>query len=67
MVERLRQRRRRLGRMVAVSYRFPLKLQDDLRMAARKHEINQTDIVIEAVELMIDKLLKTPAVKRAKG
>ncbi|RRA50381.1 hypothetical protein D1Y84_00615 [Acidipila sp. EB88] len=44
-------------RSVLVSFRMPQSLKDKLELAAQKHEVNQTDLINEAIDLNLQRYL----------
>ena len=44
-------------RLLLVSFRMPQSLKEKLELAAKTHEINQTDIINEAIEINLQRYL----------
>jgi len=53
--------RRRRGRTTPVCHRISVSLHNELREAARRHNMRQTEIVIQALEIEVARLLSTPS------
>jgi len=47
--------RKKRERLLLVSFRMPQGLKEKLEFAAKKHEINQTDIINEAIEMNLQR------------
>lgn len=50
-------KKKRRDRLLLVSFRMPQTLKERLEDAAKKHEVNQTDIINEAIELNLQRYL----------
>ena len=46
-------------RLLLVSFRMPQGLKEQLELVAKKHEINQTDIINEAIQMNLQRYLET--------
>lgn len=44
-------------RLLLVSFRMPQELKEKLELAAKTHELNQTDLINEAIELNLQRYL----------
>ena len=44
-------------RLLLVSFRMPQALKEKLELVAKKHEINQTDIINEAIEMNLQRYM----------
>lgn len=49
--------KKRRDRLLLVSFRMPQGLKERLEEAAKRHELNQTDIINEAIELNLQRYL----------
>ena len=49
--------KKKRGRLLLVSFRMPQGLKERLEEAAKKHELNQTDLINEAIELNLKRYL----------
>lgn len=49
--------KKRRDRLLLVSFRMPQGLKERLEQAAKRHELNQTDIINEAIELNLQRYL----------
>lgn len=49
--------KKKRGRLLLVSFRMPQGLKEKLEEAARRHELNQTDLINEAIELNLQRYL----------
>ena len=50
-------RKKKKDRLLLVSFRMPQALKEKLEAAAKQHEINQTDIINEAIELNLQRYI----------
>jgi len=49
--------RKKRERLLLVSFRMPQGLKEKLESVAKKHEINQTDIINEAIEMNLQRYM----------
>jgi hypothetical protein len=49
--------------LVAVSYKLPVAVRNNLRRAARRHDVTQTDIILGALRPLLPILLAAPPKK----
>ena len=49
--------KKKRDRLLLVSFRMPQGLKEKLEEAARRHELNQTDLINEAIELNLQRYL----------
>lgn len=49
--------KKRRERLLLVSFRMPQGLKEKLELAAKTHELNQTDLINEAIELNLQRYL----------
>lgn len=49
--------KKKRDRLLLVSFRMPQGLKEKLELAAKRHELNQTDIINEAIELNLQRYL----------
>ena len=49
--------KKKRDRLLLVSFRMPQGLKEKLELAAKTHELNQTDIINEAIELNLQRYL----------
>ena len=50
-------KKKKRDRLLLVSFRMPQTLKERLESAAKRHEVNQTDIINEAIELNLQRYL----------
>ena len=50
-------RKKKRDRLLLVSFRMPQGLKERLEEAAKRHELNQTDLINEAIELNLQRYL----------
>lgn len=49
--------KKKRDRLLLVSFRMPQGLKEKLELAAKRHEVNQTDLINEAIELNLQRYL----------